>query len=284
MEPPTIRDAAQEAQKVVKPFEQKQRKRLKKLLNNAATIITIFMVVLTMVLFAFNRGYASVYDLPSEIFPVDIKQYLSISIDLAILSVYVFYYVVYKSADRILGKIRFNFLTVLYGCLIILALGNKYHFSRIIDNLLWIIIAIIVPIIVELLPVIREKYLIKGRNQADKVIDAATKEVKKEDFVWERIFYWMFVKSGIAIFVICIGFAPWIGSISAKANPCYQTCIYDAKTYAVVVEYDDKVLVQEAKIDENTITISTSSYRYLPKDIIELSYDTYDSVQIQEDF
>lgn len=284
MEPPTIRDAAQEAQKVVKPFEQKQRERLKKLLNNAATIITIFIVALTMVLFAFNRGYASVYDLPSEIFPVDIKQYLSISTDLALLLTYVFYYLAHKSADQVLVKRQFNFLAVLYGFLIILTLQNEYYFGRILGQHICVIIAIIIPVTVEIMSIIRRKRLDRGKRQGDKIIDTVTKELKKEDFVWSEIFYSMYIKSGIAVFVICIGFAPWIGSISAKANPYYQTCIYDAKTYAVVVEYDDKVLVQEAKIDENTITISTSSYRYLPKDILELSYDTYDSVQIQKDF
>lgn len=77
MKETTIKDAALEAQKIVEPFAQTHASRLKSLLNNAATIISLSIVALTMLLFAYNQGYASVYHLPVNVIPLNLETYLS---------------------------------------------------------------------------------------------------------------------------------------------------------------------------------------------------------------
>lgn len=277
MEDTTINDVAREAQRIVEPFAQTHTSRLKSLLNNVATIISLLIIVLTMLLFAYNQGYSSVYHLPAKVIPIDIKMYLSLAVNIAMLSTYIFYYIACKNSDRLLGKKRINFLAVFYGTIIILTLLNKYNLGRFIGPITCIVIAVIVPIMVELIP----RFLKK--NCSDKVVDSSAKELKKEEFVWNQILYLLFVKNGIFVLAVCACLAPLVGEISAKANPNYQTCNYNSESYAVIVEYEDRVLVQRADIYDSQITIYTNSYLFLPKDLLEISYSTYDLVLIQED-
>lgn len=276
----TSKDAVQEAQKIVEPYEQKHSEKLKHIVSNVATIVSLFIIGLTLVLFAYNEGYASIYNLPAKILPVDLKAYLSLAVTIMMLLIYVFYYITCKHSDRLLAKRGINFLATFYGICILFTLLTKYHFERAFSIFGCIAIAIIIPIVAELIPLIIHFI---HRNRKYEPIDLKTKELKKEQFVWEKILYVLYVKNGIFLLVLCICLAPFVGRISARANPDYQTCSYDSKNYAIIAEYEDRVLVQEADINENTITIFTDSYRYLPKDSLEIAFSTYDSVLIQED-
>lgn len=278
MKETTIKDASLEAQKIVEPFAQTHASKLKSLLNNAATIISLSIIALTMLLFAYNQGYASVYHLPVNVIPLNLEAYLSLAVTIVTLLTYIFYYIACKKSDDLLSKKRFNFLAVFYGVTIILTLLYKYHFERVVGPITCIVIAVVASMMVELVPRFVKK------NRGDKIINSTTKELKKEDFTWDKILYLLYVRNGIWILVICVSLAPLVGSIIARAKPDYQTCTYDAKTYAIIVEYEDQVLVQRADIQNDTITIATNSYWYLPKDSLEVTFSTYDVVLIQEDF
>lgn len=273
----TIKDATSDAQEIVEPFVQTHTNRVKNLINNAATVISGFVIVLTILLFAYNQGYSSVYHLPAKVIPVKLETYLSLAVNMAMLLTYGFFYIADKSSDRLLAKQRFNFQADICGTVIILKLLNEYHFNRAVGLNVCIAISVIVPIIVELIPLFKRKC-------SNKIVDSTKNNFKKEEFIWNRIFYMFYVKNGLFILVSCIILAPLVGEISAKSNPDYQTCMYDSKTYAIIVEYEDRVLVQEAEVCDNTITILTNSYRYLSKDLLEITFSTYDVVLIQEEF
>ena len=179
---------------------------------------------------------------------------------------------------------KFNFRAVICGAIVSLTLLNNYYFNRVVGSIACIAISIIVPIIIELILLFKYKKKCndKPNDPKMKTNKEKTEKVKKEEFVWNRIFYILYVKNGLFVLAVCILLAPVVGMISARANPNYQTCKYDSKTYAIIVEYEDSVLVQEADVCDNTITILTNSYRYLPKESLEIKFSTYDVVLIQE--
>ena len=262
----TIKDATSDAQEIVEPFVQTHTNRVKNLINNAATVISGFAIVLTILLFAYNQGYSSVYHLPAKVIPVKLETYLSLAVNMAMLLTYGFFYIADKSSDRLLANGKFNFRAVICGAIVSLTLLNNYYFNRVVGSIACIAISIIVPIIIELILLFKYKKKCndKPNDPKMKTNKEKTEKVKKEEFVWNRIFYILYVKNGLFVLAVCILLAPVVGMISARANPNYQTCKYDSKTYAIIVEYEDSVLVQEADVCDNTITILTNSYRYLP--------------------
>lgn len=66
----------------------------------------------------------------------------------------------------------------------------------------------------------------------------------------------------------------------ARSNHYYRTLAYEDNLYAVIVEYSDEVLVESIEINDDTLTIDTSEYRYLSKDGLVFSYNEYDDVII----
>ena len=84
-------NAASEAQEIVEPFVQTYTDRVKDLVNNAATIISAFVIVLTILLFAYNQGFSFVYHLPAEVIPVKLETYLSLAVNVATLLTYGFF-------------------------------------------------------------------------------------------------------------------------------------------------------------------------------------------------
>ncbi len=68
-------EAAIKAKELFEPIEDEDRKKKKAILGNAATIISTLAVFLTIVLFSYNLGYSSVFNIPVKCIPLDIKLY-----------------------------------------------------------------------------------------------------------------------------------------------------------------------------------------------------------------
>ena len=119
------------------------------------------------------------------------------------------------------------------------------------------------------------RYTLKNRNFENKEISEQEKENKIEDYIWNRLFYVYMFRYGVAVIIILTSLAFLLGTTNAKVKSEYQICVYDSQTYAVIVDYDDRVLAEKAYINDNSITISTGTYRYLPKDSMELSFKSF---------
>ena len=89
-----------------------------------------------------------------------------------------------------------------------------------------------------------------------------------------------YIKYGIFLVVLPVAFGPLLGEFSAKAEREYQTCVVQDTTYAVVVDYSDRVLVQQATEENGVLTIDTSRYFYFDKNDLILRYSKYEGVTI----
>lgn len=101
-----------------------------------------------------------------------------------------------------------------------------------------------------------------------------------EDTVQDSIFAAYYIKYGIFAIALPFVVAPMMGQFSANAQREYQTCVVNDMTYAVVVDYEDKVLVQQAIEQGEMLQIDTSSFTYFDKKNIVLRYKEYTSVSI----
>lgn len=273
----TKQDVAIEAIEISKPFEKQQKGVLKEIWGNIATIISLSVICLFIVLFAYNTGFCDVFNLPVEVMPLDIKNYIELAVQCMGMTVWVVYSIAYKNTDKILNKNRYNVLCVLYGCVFILRLLNNYHFYNILGTIWCIVIAIAIPAIVEFVMFFSRK------QPKNKTISSAEKELEKETNIFYRQIYNVFIKNGLFVFVIIILLAPIIGEISAKANMEYQTFEHENQTYVIIVEYSDSFLVQKADIEKNHLTIYTNNYLYLSKENRLLSYDEFKEITIKKE-
>lgn len=276
MEHPTKRDAFLEAKQLVSPHEYEQKKTRKVILENAAAIISVLVAGLSLVLYAYNGGYCKVFNLPVEVLPLEIDQYLPVAVQLVGVSVYILYYVSLVKTERLLDKRRFSFLRIMYGYLIISNIFTANHFDDLIGKWWSIAVYLGIPILFELL-----FYRMKMPTKNEEVSDTE-KKILTEDYVFNRIFYSYYVQCGIFIVAIALIFAPLIGKTSAKANLNYQLCEIDNQLYAVIVDYDSTVLVQKAKEINDKLVINNESYEYVQKEDLEFVYCEYEKVIIQK--
>lgn len=281
MKSPTIRDAALEARAIAEPLEAKQTEKIERIWENVATIISLLVIELTLALFVYNEGYGSVYNIPAKIMPLDLKMYLPFAAFIVSISVYIICYMTIKRRDNVFKKDKFNWEAVAWPGLICLTILNRLHLEKIIGMVACIVVSVIIALLFEVF-LLRAKRL-KNRNFENKEISEQEKENKIEDYIWNRLFYVYMFRYGVAVIIILTSLAFLLGTTNAKVKSEYQICVYDSQTYAVIVDYDDRVLAEKAYINDNSITISTGTYRYLPKDSMELSFKSFKSVTIQND-
>ena len=280
MESSTILDALLEARTLTAPIENEQHKKYKNFLLNVVSTITIIAVGLTWVLFVYNKGYASIYKLPALAMPLDLRVYLPFATKMVPVFIYVVYYIAFKYSDKVFKKKGFNWGAVAYGFIIVKMVLSNFYFERVVGQFGSSFIAAATSLIVETIPFLIKKT--DNRINLDKKIDDQMKQIKMEDYIWNRIIYFLLFRCGLFVMFICVVFAPFVGKLAAIAKPEYQICTYDTQTYAVIIDYEDKVLVERAYIEDNSIVIATQNYRYLQKDSLELSFCTFDSVVIQD--
>ena len=95
--------------------------------------------------------------------------------------------------------------------------------------------------------------------------------------------YTYYFKFGIAFLAIAVVLAPYVGEIKAKANLEYQTFADSDIQYAIIVDYNDKVLVQRSKEENDVLTIYADSYSYVSKEDLSITYKKYEEVIINKE-
>ena len=131
----TRNDVIHEAIEKVQPTKAKANEQRKKLLEHTGAIISISIVVLTLALYAYNKGYCSVYNLPPECMPLNVTSYLPLAARLCSTMIYLLWYISSLKTSKLLNKNRFSFIRILYGEFIIYTrkqeemreLCNKYN-------------------------------------------------------------------------------------------------------------------------------------------------------------
>ena len=270
----TKNDIYREAHEKITPIANGIEVRKKKLIENATVIISVSLVMLSIVLYAYNTGYCRVFNLPVDVMTVDIKQFLPLAIQVLGTTAYVLFYISSFKTDQALKKNRINFVRTLWGFLIVAYLFSTNNVPSIIGNWLSLLIECLIPLSVELLVYFRNK------PKRNKNVSKSDHQILLEDTIQEFLLMTYYIRTGIFLIILPFVFAPLIGGFSAKAEREYQTCVVQNKTYAVIVDYSDKVLAQKAFEKGDSLQIDTSSYIYFDKTDVIFQYSEYESVSI----
>lgn len=263
-----------EAQEKIKPITDEVEGRKKKLVENAAVIISFSVIALSVILYAFNTGYCRVFNLPTEVMSLDMTRLLPLVFQILSIATFILLYISSLKADRALKKNRFRLVRIIWGALIVSHFFSVNNVPSVIGKWWNLLLIYLIPIMVEAMI-----YWAKKPKKATKVTEAEHQTVL-EDTVQDSIFATYYIKYGIFAIVLPFIFAPMLGEFSANAARNYQTCVVNDVTYAVVVDYEDKVLVQQAAEEDGTLQIDTSSFAYFDKNNIVLRYKEYTSVSI----
>ncbi|MBQ5991438.1 MAG: hypothetical protein IJL62_02705 [Clostridia bacterium] len=291
--PLTMKDVAIEAESITRPFEEKTKKQRKFVVENATAIIAFLTIGLLIILFAYNKGFYGVYNVPVECIPVDLKSYLPIAIQGISVLVWVIMIISYFKTDIALNRYKFNFVRVLYGHMVLMniMIANNYNIllnkveiaipstNRVfpLGRILFIIIPAFVSIGVELIIL----FLRKPRKNTN--LSKQEFAMKRHDFVFSR-FFRSYYKGWIFIFVMAVLAVPILGKLSAKAKREYQIITVDEATYAVIFTETDRFLVQSATVQDKLLMIDTSSFRYYDKDAGDVRYLQFDEVVLDRTY
>jgi len=273
----TSEDVIIEAKKLTSPTK-KAKQRKKYFFENTASLVTVFIIALTIVLYSYNTGFCSIYNIPVECMPLDLKSYIPVAIRLISLLLICSFYLSYIKTEKVLKKPRFNLIRVLYGFWILYVLIRINNINHLLGVKASILISIGMSFFLEFIV-----FLGLWTSIAPKInspISLSEYNHRLESFVHDRFIYSYLVKYGVFILIIATLIAPLLGKISAKTKHYYQIIEINNMHYSVIVEYSDRVLVQPATIAEGILHIETSKYEYLPKDNLCLQYNYYDQVVI----
>lgn len=271
-------DAYAEAKKEVEPINEQRKIKSTKILEHTGTIITASIIVLSMILFAYNQGFCSVYKIPIYAMSLDITSLLPIAVQLFGILLYLLLYVSSIITDNITHENRYNVIRVILGfaiCLYIIT-QNRFLVSR-----GWIIIlfALSVPALLELCLILFRK--IKNRIGKNRKICQEEYMEKKREYILFSIVPHN-AKLTIGIVAVFIAFSMLAGVLVATLKQEYQVFSNDDKTYVVIIDNNDKVLVQKATISDESLIIDTNNYYYFSKEGIEFSYVNFKKVEIKK--
>jgi len=110
--------AVLEARDKTKEYEEKKNKAVGEMIKNAAAVLSVLAVVFLIILYAYYRGYYSVFNIPANYFNLDLRNYLPVAIQMCGLFIYFVHYYATIKTDKILKKRRINFLRVFLGIFI----------------------------------------------------------------------------------------------------------------------------------------------------------------------
>lgn len=270
----TRNDVIHEAIEKVQPTKDKANEQRKKLLEHTGAIISISIVVLTLALYAYNKGYCSVYNLPPECMPLNITSYLPLALQLCCITIYLLTYISSLKTTKILNKNRISLIRILYGWFIIHTLFN--NIQTFVGGPWFLLIALAIPIVVEILFVLKKRQH-KNRN---KRITPIEYNIMLDNMIETSIFNTYYIGYGLCVLVLVVVLAPTFGEINARTLREYQSFIYEKEQYVVIIDYSDRMLAQRVRVEQNTLYIDASEYCYLSKENIHFVYNVYDDVII----
>ena len=267
-------DIIAEAFEKTQELRKSDHSKVKQLIEHSVAIISIAVVLLTVVLYAFNDSYYRIYNIPASIIPINLKDYLPFVLQISFVLVYILYYIITLKKDYIIKRKSSNFLRIFYGWVILTLIFDYNDFQNVVGITGILIIPVIVPIIIECL------ISLYSRQKSDRSVDRTGYKTSLEDNISSILLFDSYFKYGLFFIIMAILLASLFGWMKAKSNYSYQTCIVDSELYVVIADLDGMVLVENASAENNVLSIKTASYRYIPKDDLVLTYQEYEHVNI----
>ena len=274
----TEHDAYIAAKKELEPIRKKQENRVKKIITNVGTIVTITIIVLSMVLFAYNKGYCTIYSIPSTALSLDISRLIPVAVQLMGIIGFIFMYISSILTDHMINHPKFRITRAMICSTICSWLIFQNNLIYALSY--WCLLIIIgVPVALEILIIL----MIKKTNKpiTNQNIDEETFIYKKREFISSGIFPHYSIKMVASIIAIFICLSPLVGMFSATTKRDYQVFSQNDQYYAVVYDYSDTMIVQKATISDNTLEINTDKYYYCTKDDVEFLKVVFKNVDIR---
>lgn len=277
----TRKNARNEAVEILRPFIAKQRDNHGKLLSHAGTIISVFIVVASIILFNYNLGYSHTYNLPVDVMSISMTNLLPLAAQICGVGILIITYIRHLLSDRLLGKTKYSIMRLFYGFLFCLCLIVANQFQAILGRFFSIILSLAISAFIELCVYLygRKKYGSKKDNDA---IDKLTYDFLVEEYVFSSAFPGYRNSIIAAIVIAAIMLASSLGLLSAKAKREYTVFEYENESYAVIIDYTEKVLAEKILLNNDSMEIDTNTYYYYPKENIEFALVKFDDVKINK--
>ena len=276
----TEKDVYKEAYKELKPIIEKQEKRRKTIVSHFGLIISLSIIFLSIILFAYNIGYCETYNIPTSVCSNDIVRFIPVALQLACVLGFLIIYVSKIMTDNVLKHHKFSLTRVIIGGFICLWIIFMNHFIYALG--LWsLLISVLLPVLMEFIYL--GYWRIINEEIEDNIIDNKSFEKEKRNIISRQIFPEYPVKIFAIILLLFVSITPAIGKLSSLANREYQLFVSNNNAYAVIVDYTDRVLAQPAKADKDSLTIDTSNYMYFSKDNIDFVWVIFKDVKIVSD-
>ena len=271
--PKQMSDAIQKTIEQTNPTFEKFDKTRKKVFEHFAALISIGTIALFIILYAYEKSFYSVYNIPVSCINLDLKTFLEVATQICSVYVLIVYYYSSYKTEEIKGHIRINPMRWFWATLV---LFHILQFNSLSDN--WFItlpICFLLPGIIELSLFIKNKPL-KNRQLSEKEYD-----YRIEDLTSRRIGFLFATKTGIIFIVLFTLLASLWGNIKGVNKMDFQVLRKNEVEYVIVVDYQDSALVQKCKVQDKEIVIFTDQYWVMNKEDNPITYKKYSETEIK---
>ena len=271
MKETTKKEVFEKAAKKMQPYKEHSKNTIHTIVGNAGAIISVSVIVLSLILFAYNNGFCSVYNLPVTVMPINLNNFLYAAYQLCGLSYFIIAYISYIKTDNILSYKRIHFMRLFVGFALLSWTMYINNFQNVIGGW-YLLIALVIPIVFEFL------YYLKKIRIKDKPLSVEEGQMYLEDVINASVKKDLLVSFGLIIVIIPTLISPSLGYVTAKGNREYQVFADNNQQYAVIIDYSDKVLAQKVEVKNDTLVIDTSDYFFFTKESRVFVLSKYDDV------
>lgn len=269
----TKKNAIYEAIRKTDDFKKEADRTVKEIVTHMAIILSIAAVALLVVLYAYYAGYYRVFNIPSNYYNLDLRNYLPVATQICGSFAYFSFYYADLKTDRLLKRKRISLMRIFWG-------NQIFSYILTANNIkgVWsVVFTIAVPIVIEVI------FLIWGRPRKDKEINDVEYQFILEDYINTIIRATVYNKMGVIGIVLLVMLAPIWGNVKAHTKVNYEILSIDSQQYAIVVDYQDKAVVQKISISKKELVIYSDSYMLINKDNLIIKNCKFDDVMIKKE-
>lgn len=254
--------------------EDKIEKRSEHFWNNSATIISLITILLFLIVYAYNCGFYKAYNIDLDCIEVEITDFLPAAMKLCGICIYIVFYLVQISKDKIIKKQSINLLRVLYGVCILNYIAMGANIDNLIGGVALMIIVFLISLLFEIF------WCKKSKQKVDRKYNSEEKQSIIEGMIEDRIFYLLYNRYMLGIAVSIVLFASLWGGLSAKAKNEYQIFESEEVKYAVIIDRKDYVIAEKVIEEEDKLFIDGTSYAFFSKDNKIFHIEKYSCVDV----
>lgn len=275
----TQQDITKEAFQQTAPEISKTKKKYRRFIDTAF-FVTLLTISLFIVQYVFFKNYLNVYNVSEKAIRLDLKSFIPFAAHIGMIAIFVLMYVSQLKADKAVGNYHISLTRISLAAIVITYFLTNYHITEYVQKWISCVLIIALPFAFELIRYSLYKLKIKEKR-TEKTINPKAYSTVLKNSIYDIFYYAYYFKSRVFVLVIALCLAAQLSPLLAKANNEYQIVSYESQTYAVIMDYEDDVIVEPITEKDNTLTIHTDYYKYLSKENLEITNKKYDKVKIK---